>query len=423
MIKLLLVVISSSAVILSCAAQHKVTGRIELYNASKYNLDQESVTIQRSKLRSSAGARFPLLLKGRDTVASQLNDIDGDGEWDQLLFQTSLTTRESQEIQLNWVSNAPVFNKQTSIRFGVRQTRESKIAPALSDTFYADQLPGVIGYQHYQTDGPTWENDKVGFRIYLDGRNSIDVFGKRQAAISPENVGIGADGVTEVNYSEMRDWGMDILAVGNSVGIGGISMMIGERLIRLGVTEQDALNNVDTTICRIVSEGPVYSSLQFRYINWKALERRYNIETVVSITPGIHGFKNSVRTSSLNGDETLLVGLVNSKTDHKLAEINSGAWTILYTHDKQTLNKDSALGLALIVPKKDYQGYFDAPSAGRLSTTYLAKLAIKNNKPVEYYAIAAWEGRDARFRDEQFFRAYLLDLTRQLSARIEVKIK
>lgn len=118
------------------------------------------------------------------------------------------------------------------MRFGVRSSMEGKVQPATSDTFYAHELPGVMGYQPYQTDGPSWENDKVGFRHYLDERNSKDVFGKKVSCMSPDSVGINQEGVTEDNYHVMEEWGRDILAVGNSVGIGGIALMIWDSLNR-----------------------------------------------------------------------------------------------------------------------------------------------------------------------------------------------
>ena len=46
--------------------------------------------------------------------------------------------------------------------------------------------------------------------------------------MSPENVGINADGAVEDNYHVMADWGRDILAVGNSVGLGGYALIAGD---------------------------------------------------------------------------------------------------------------------------------------------------------------------------------------------------
>ncbi len=413
-------------VVINCSAEKYLpTHQVIITNTTSFALKDKPVTIERKFLsKIPSGDYYPLLLSlTGDTIPSQLDDMDGDDRWDELFFVKSIAAYTKDTLNLHWVTVNPNFARRTSIRFGVRKTRDAKVLPVITDTFYADQLPGVIGYQRYQTDGPTWENDKVGFRLYLDGRNSIDVFGKTKPGITPENVGIGKDGVTEYNYSTMQDWGTDILGVGNSVGIGGVSLLIGDSLARLGITEQDKVNNVDSTICRIVTEGPVRSQLQFDYLNWKIGSRNYDARMNTRIWPGIYGFKNSVQVNHLKGDETLVVGLVNSKTDQSLTEINvNDKWVVLLTHDKQTVNKDGWLGLALVLPKENYLGYMEAPKTGSVATTYLGKLKIENNKPVEYFAIAGWELSDASFRDANYFKKYVTDMVDQLMATLSVTV-
>lgn len=371
-----------------------------------------------------AGNYYPVIIgPAGDTIASQLDDINGDNAWDQLFFVANLPAGKQVIFKLSWSKKEPAYTKRTSIRFGVRKSFNSRVEPATADTFYPNQLPAVMGYQRYQTDGPTWENDKVGFRQYLDGRNSIDVFGKKTAGITPENVGINKAGVTEPDYSNMQDWGTDILHVGNSAGLGAFSLLIDDSLARLGVTEKDPLNNVDSTIFHIVTEGPVHSIMQFNYRGWRPLNRNYNVQQTTSIWPGIYAFENEISFDKLSGDETVVVGLVNSRTEQKLTEIMlNDKWVVLLTHDKQTVNKEWWLGMALILPKENYAGYLEAPKTGSISTTYLGKLKLQNNKPLTYFAVAGWELSDAGFSDAAYFKNYVTNLVHQLTATVAVKI-
>ena len=167
---------------------------------------------------------------------------------------------------MSWVKDEPVFEKRTSVRLGVRDSLNDVVKQKQQDTFLPHELPWTNGYQPYQADGPMWENDKAGFRSYLDGRNSKDVFGKKVAYMSPETVGINAEGLPEDNYHVMADWGRDILSVGNSVGLGGISLMIEDRFRRLGVVNGDSVGNVDSTTFTIYQEGPIRSIANFDYI-------------------------------------------------------------------------------------------------------------------------------------------------------------
>ena len=400
---------------------------ITLSNKSEITLTDKAISIERSQITSfKTDNHYPLIISAQgDTIASQLNDLDGDNKCDELFLVVDLPANEAESYTLQWIDETPGYVVRTSARFGKRSSADTPVEPAVSETLHAKDLPKSIGFQRYQTDGPSWENDKIGFRHYLDGRNAKDLFGKTASFMSPENVGINAQGAVEDNYHVMADWGRDILAVGNSVGIGGYGLMVDDKLLRLGVTVDDSINNVVKTIFRITAEGPVKSVLSYHYENWNPDESRsYQVDEKTSIWPGMYAYQNTVKFSGLQGDEDLIIGLVNSNNQNPLQEISvNDQWQVLLTHDMQTYDRQWWLGLALIVPRDLYLGYMEAPKIGKLSNSFLAKLKIENNKPVSYYAAAGWEMSDERFKDPEFFRSYIENLVRQLSAKVEVTIK
>lgn len=409
----------------SCQVSNEdVLTKISITNPHSFDLKDKPVAINKSWFDNDySDDMHPVIVLENDTLPAQVDDLDGDGLWDELFFVINLSAGETKVVELVWVENPVEFEKRTNIRFGVRESFDDIVKPQLSHTFYPHQLPGVMGYQPYQTDGPSWENDKVGFRHYLDGRNSKDVFGKRVNYMSPGDVGINEEGVTEDNYHVMEEWGRDILAVGNSVGIGGFGLLINEKLARIGVTEQDSLNNVHETHYSIQANGPVRGLMEYSYEGWEPEEfkRSYQVKETTSIWPGMYAYKNTVVFDNLEGDEMAVIGLVNSNTDKPLSIMETEKNMVLYTHDKQTYNKEWYLGLALILPKDIYRGYLEAPKSGRLSNTYLAKLSIKEKQPISYYAVAAWELSDEDFQDEENFKSYLQHLSQQLEADLIVK--
>jgi hypothetical protein len=404
--------------------QKKVT--IELSNTSAINLADKAVSIERSQLKDiPAGEAFPLIISSEgDTVASQLNDLDGDQSWDELFFVVDLGANKDKSYTLEWTKEKPNYTVRTSARFGKRSASNTPVEPATSEVLLPNELPKSLGYQRYQTDGPSWENNKIGFRHYLDGRNAKDLFGKRASYMSPENVGINEKGEVEDNYHVMADWGRDILAVGNSVGIGGYALMTGDKLMRLGVTVNDSINNVEKTTFNIIDEGPVKSVLNYQYENWHPAGRSYNVDETTAIWPGMYAYQNTVKFSGLQGDETLVIGLVNINNQNPLEEIAvNDDWMVLLTHDMQTYNREWWLGLAIIVPRDLYRGYNEAPKTGQLSNTFLAKLKVENNKPVTYYAAAGWELSDDRFKSHDYWKSYVENLVQQLSAKVKVSIR
>lgn len=399
---------------------------IVLTNTSSVDLIDKAISIKRAELPPEIKADLlPLVMShDGDTIPAQLDDLDGDNQWDELFFVVNIPANGEKTVLVNWVSSLPNFQKRTSARFGKRASKTSPVEPATSEILTAKEMPKSLGYQRYQTDGPSWENDKVAFRDYLDGRNAKDLFGKKISAMSPENVGINAQGAVEDNYHVMEDWGRDILSVGNSVGIGGYALMVGNELMRLGVTVDDSVNNVEETAFSIMAEGPVRSVLHYKYSNWKPDNRTYSVVENTSIWPGMYAYQNSVKVTGLQGDENLAIGLVNINTEMPLTELEGNdKYVVLYTHDKQTYDKTWWLGLALILPRDLYLGFTEAPKMGKLSNTFLAKLKIGNDKPVKYFAVGCWELSDEGFVDPVYFKDYLQNLTSQLSAEVKVTVR
>lgn len=410
---------------LTCTSGKKDQTTITLSNNSEVDLKQKAVSIKKDEIKIIPEETvFPLLITEKgDTIPCQLDDTDGDKLWDNLFFVVDITSGEKITLILSWIDESITYSPQTSVRFGKREAKDLPVKPLESDTLNANEVHAALGYQPYQTDGPSWENDKVGFRHYFDGRNAKDFFGKKVSYMSPDSVGINAEGAVEDNYHVMHEWGRDVLAVGNSVGIGGIGFMIGDSIRRLGIVQGDTLNNIGQSVFSILTEGPVHSVISFQYNNWTPDDRSYNVKEKADIWPGIYGYRNEVSISGLQGDETLLAGLVKINTEKELTEIRTKEHVILYTHDQQTYDKVWYLGMALVLPADAYLGNGRAPEAGKFTKTYFAKLKAENEKPVSYYAIACWELSDEGFRDEAYFNKYLLDFVKQLETDVEITIQ
>lgn len=409
--------------LLSCEKESKY--EITIRNESKLDLKDKPITIARTSLNNAPSQAYTLIqtLDG-DTIPSQQDDLDGDGSWDELFFVIDLNAEEKKSLLLTFKDTKSSYAVRTNVRFGKRDSRSTPVYAKTSDTLYAHQIHAKLGYQPYQTDGPMWENDKVGFRHYFDGRNSKDLFGKKISDMSPDTVGINQKGSVVDNYHVMAPWGRDVLAVGNSVGIGGVNLMIGDSISRLGSVAGDTLTNVESSIFKIITKGPVRSIINFQYNNWKPFDNAYQVKETVAIWPGMYAFQNTVSVSGITGNESLLIGLVNSNTENALKEISvNDQWIVLLTHDKQTYDKQWWLGLAIILPKSLYAGYGEAPASGKFSNTFYGKLKIQNQTPVTYYSVGCWELSDERFADASYFERYAVNLAQQLSANVNVEVQ
>lgn len=424
---LLVTLLLSGGVALGNTPPGKKVGTIRVTNATSVALTDKPVTLTRTKLGAAGDTGlFPLVMdENRRPVPVQLDDTDGDGRWDNLLMVADLPAKSSRTFKLNWIDTLTIFPTRARVRFGKRNSQYKAVQPLTSDTFYAHELPIRQGYQPYQTDGPTWENDKVGFRHYFDGRNAKDMFGKRTPAMSPNWVGLTATGAVVDNYHVLESWGRDVLPAGNteglSLGLGGLGLLLGDQPYRIGVLATDSTHTVESSRLQVLASGPLKAALSIDYHHWKPRpDRDYRLSERPVIWPGHYAYQNTVSIPKLQGDETLLVGLSHVATPKPVEVFKQDGWVALYTHDQQSYNREYWLGLAIIVPEAQYKGWSDSPAKGPVALTYYAKLGISANQPLTYYAVGGWELSDPGFRDAAYFKSYLQSFIQQLTTPVTI---
>lgn len=356
-------------------------------------------------------------------IPSQVDDIDMDGEWDELAFTLNIPANQSQTITVRYINEEefPDFTPRTNIRFGV--LGDDGVQPVEKLTLTADELP-TPPFARFQMDGPAWENDKVGFRQYIDGRNGRDLYGKTLPQMALDTVGISDDGTLEDNYHVMLPWGRDILAVGNSLGIGGLAILRNNKPVRLGVRIDADKNNVDTTTYQLVKEGPVRTIFRLTYKGWDTGKNKITLTNDVIIWAGKYGHINKVTLSESETPDTLLAGLVNIHNDNTPAYLENEVegYSAFYTHDKQTYDKRWYLGMGLIFPSKKFLEFREAPDSGEgITNSFLNLFELDEDKTLEYKVIAGWELSDERFANSDFFDEVISEELQKISSPVIIE--
>lgn len=103
-------------ILLSCQSEnHSRPQELVLTNRSAVELTDKAVVVSRGKLSDiPEGNVFPVLLtEAGDTVAAQLDDLDGDKQWDELFFVTNLIANGTQTLKLSWAATQPNYTRRT----------------------------------------------------------------------------------------------------------------------------------------------------------------------------------------------------------------------------------------------------------------------------------------------------------------------
>lgn len=359
------------------------------------------ILITRSELSGHLSAipanSLPLLTDRQGMpVPCQADDVDGDGNWDELFALTDLGPGETKTLTLTFKDpeEYPAFETRTNIRLGANQSGYPELQSA-------ERLEGVSYDNHalteeaYQMEGPAWENDLVGFRNYLDQRNGMDIFGKRTPEMVLDSVGIAG----RQSYHEPDWWGMDILKVNTSLGAGSIACMYEDSLYRVG--------DNGSGVYRLVFEGPLRSRMSLEYTDWKAGGLSLTVEHQIDIVGGTRCYESMVTFPGTREGLDLVPGIVNMHSDELFVEPLNDRYTMLMTHDVQA-EDTSLLAMALVVPSGLLVEHGATRDEGEgITQTYYARLDASREQPVPYRFYALWEKEDPRWASPDEVIAYL----------------
>jgi hypothetical protein len=258
--------------------------------------------------------------------------------------------------------------------------------------------------------GPAWENDRVGFRNYLDQRNGIDIFGKITREMVLDSVGVAG----RQSYHEPDEWGMDVLKVGTSLGAGAIGYMYQDSIYRVGDNGSGAY--------QVLFVGSQRSRFALSFDNWNVEDTPVSVVHQIEIAGGRHYYQSSVTFSGSSLELLLVTGIVNMKSDSLYVFHLNDQYTALVTHDLQS-EDTTWMAMALMVPDNYLVEYGESKESGEgITQTCYAVLEANEGDPVPYRFYALWEREDPRWSSLENVAAYLKDEAERWTQSVIVEV-
>jgi hypothetical protein len=374
----------------SCSTSDEIL--IEVINLSDQQRDDATVLLNRaeiSNLTEIPEGKLPILKSRKgENLPCQVDDVNGDGMWDELFAPIDMSPLKQKTIILSFIDPAdyPEFKNRTNIRLG---DASRSGYPEMSS---ASRLEGISFHNYsgvtsaaYQMEGVAWENDKVGFRNYMDQRNGMDIFGKLSPEMVLDSVGVAGS----PSYHEPDSWGMDVLKVGTSLGAGGIGYLYKDSIYRVG-------DNGSGTF-QVVFEGSQRSRFNLNYNNWSVDGSAINVLQQIEISAGKHYYQSTVSYSGSDSDLDLVVGIVNMKSKEVHVVPCGDHHTALLTHDRQA-EDTTLLAMALMVPNQYLIKHGESKEQGEgITQTYYVVLEANEGDPLSYRFYSLWEKEDLRW--------------------------
>ena len=297
-------------------------------------------------------------------LAAQADDLDGDGKADEIAFETDWPASEKRVITLEYGDEADIAPLRP-------------VATSCAHALFSEKYEGL-----------GWENDRVAWRLYLDKRNAIDLYGKTQPRLSLDYFAKPG-----VNYEKDSPFGRDIWWNGRALGIGSVAAWVDGQAVRVA--------DVAARRPKILANGPVRAIAEMTYPGWKVGGRSVDLTCRLTIWAGQHWFKQDV-TAANAGDLLLVTGLPVKPNVSLLTPtlpLTGGQHRYLATwgaqvqqsnHESPEVNGDN-LGLAVILshgPIPPGSGPFPDP----LNTLVAISLHSQGNIQTGRFAVVAgWD--------------------------------
>ncbi len=384
---------------ISCGSNPEIS--LQVTNPLKQKRSDAVILISRGEISGWTNIPDGLLPVLKDIhgefIPCQADDVDGDGNWDELFALFNLEAGAQERISVEFVSkeNYPEFPARTNLHLGDASDNYKKLNQG-------HRLEGVSYHNYanlteaaFQMEGAAWENDLVAFRNYMDQRNGMDIFGKTTPAMVLDNVGKKG----EPSYHEPADWGMDVLKVGTSLGAGGIGYMYNDSIYRVGDNGSGSYE--------VLFQGSQRSRFMLNYSNWKVEDQVLDVSHQIGIIAGRRFYQGMVTYTGTEEAMKLVVGIVNMLSEQlHVLELND-QYTGLYTMDNQA-EDGSLLTMALVVPTSYLIRTGETRDEGDgVIQTYYALLDASPGDAMHYRFYSLWEKEDQRWSSVEEIEKYL----------------
>lgn len=317
---------------------------------------------------------------GEKLLPAQADDLDGDGGSDELVFLIDLAAHETRTVTLlPQPPHPPAVEKKTATNL-------------------------------YMGASLGWESNLIAYRTYY---GKIDVFGKKGSFLKLRELK-GA-------YHQEADWGMDILHLGPSAGVGGLYLWQEGRAIP-AMNEEGQPENVKIAK-RVLVDGPLRSIVEVELTGLQTLRGPFNLTRRFTIYA--EGQHTEERLTLVGGEGGALLyspGLIQIEGEQwgqgASASGNGAAGkglTYLWNWGKQS-HPDVAdageIGLALLVPT---EALVDVATTG---PDRVLRCRIRSGVPQRHYLAACW-AKGRRYPTAEAWRNYIAALAQRLAVPVE----
>lgn len=271
---------------------------------------------------------------------SQLDDMDGDRIPDELVFTATLPVRSTTKFVATLSATDPQRTYPARTDAFLKLWDRKYRYPRVNQIEFDGSSDPLATYDAIYGHGAMWESEYVGFRVYMDHRQSIDIYGKPKPALV----------LDKTNFYSTKDdikngLGCDILFAGQSVGVGSFRGYLDG--------QPTYIDSVEARGQRIIAAGPVRSIVEVWDRNWLYRGRCVQMVQRYTMYAGHRDVHFECWLNGIDDSDTFATGVQKLEQDNEgFVDPNglAGSWG-RNVPDKSNPDLVEGVGLGIRVPR------------------------------------------------------------------------
>lgn len=194
-------------------------------------------------------------IKNHPEIAWQLDDLNDDGFADELVFLVDLAPNQTEKYTIDFSNQSSMAEFESGTNAYIRLNDKNKKYPKIQAIAFPGSADNRQMYNSIYGHGAVLEGLHNAIRVYMDNRQSIDLYAKNTPRLELEKTGFYT---TRQQLEE--GYGRDVLWAGTSVALASF------RGYQNGVPV--TIDTVATRSQRVVTTGPVRSIIEVADRGW-----------------------------------------------------------------------------------------------------------------------------------------------------------
>lgn len=357
------------------------------------------------EIPAKAGEVKSLSVVGKPGMPYQLDDMNADGIADEAVLLVDLKPHETCKLTLKLSTDETAESFTPGTNAYIKLNDKNKKYPKITAVTFPGDADNRLMYNSIYGHGAVLEGLNSAIRVYMDNRQSIDLYAKNVPQLELETTGF----YTTAEQLE-KGYGRDILWAGTSVALGSFRGWNGK--------EPLTIDSVRTRGQRVVTTGPLRSVIEVEDRGWKHGGKIMDMTQRYTIYKGHRDIEVEVKIDGAKPGDVFATGVQKVMNDNQgfiTPEGLAGSWGNNLP-DKGMPNLLDTLGLGISVT---------APYLTKTmedDVNYLTLVTPDSNGIIKYSIVSAATRDSESPKSAEEWWAWLRNWRKQLDAPAKITV-